>query len=321
MNVKYGPPMIPFNQVSTPISFKGTVNQINKLRQGIKTRIKKGKGFTLLVHPNNYEIVSRAFTRNQGADISLSPAEMQINQEQTHLMEGKGIFGKKFDKVLDTFHLKKAAYKLGDKLKPAVKASLLASLATGGAALGASELMSGVAAPLIPLIPAGVAGLYSQASSYLDNPSGYKRPNVGGLASKYAKARANEMINEHLGTNHDYMNRAGLSQLANDATNQALNEQAFLQKSMAYNQPMEQFHQMPMYGYGIHRHHESREVSSIGRGSGFINSRSSFHPAMMSQPHGANLQMKHFLPPSLHSQFDPFLDHNHNNIIGTGLYI
>lgn len=54
-------------------------NQISKMKKGRPVRVKKGKGCNLIVNPNNYNIVSRAFRKNKGVDIVLSPEEIALN--------------------------------------------------------------------------------------------------------------------------------------------------------------------------------------------------------------------------------------------------
>lgn len=65
------------------ISFSASPKQLSKLRNGHKVRIKKGTGFNLVVNPQNYHLVTRAFTKNKGVDVSLSPEEIQHNSEMT----------------------------------------------------------------------------------------------------------------------------------------------------------------------------------------------------------------------------------------------
>jgi hypothetical protein len=73
------------------ISFDASPRQVSKLRNGHKVRIKKGSGFNLVVSPSNYHIVSRAFKKNKGVELSLSPEELDENEamspEQHDAME------------------------------------------------------------------------------------------------------------------------------------------------------------------------------------------------------------------------------------------
>jgi len=114
------------------ISFDASNRQLNKLRKGLPTRIKRGTGFNLIVNPNNYHLVSRAFGKNKGVELKLTPEELDFNAEvspeeheqlaeQTDaslfkplpLAEGGSIF-KKFKKALNS----KTAKKIGRELKP-----------------------------------------------------------------------------------------------------------------------------------------------------------------------------------------------------------
>ena len=79
-------------------------SQASKLRNGHKVRVKKGTGFNLIVHPNTYHIVNRAFAKGKGAEISLSPEELALNQfpspeKQKEMIDtnpvGKGLFKSK----------------------------------------------------------------------------------------------------------------------------------------------------------------------------------------------------------------------------------
>ena len=61
------------------VSIDASPSQIRKLKKGHKVRVKKGTGFEIIVHPTTYNIVSRAFAKNKGAQIALTPAELEAN--------------------------------------------------------------------------------------------------------------------------------------------------------------------------------------------------------------------------------------------------
>lgn len=61
------------------IQIDASPHQLRKLKKGHRVRVKKGEGFELLVHPQTYNIVSRAFNKNKGSEIQLSPEEIQMN--------------------------------------------------------------------------------------------------------------------------------------------------------------------------------------------------------------------------------------------------
>ena len=54
--------------------------QMKRLHKGRKVRVKKGKGFELMVHPMTYNIVTRAFDKGKGSQIQLSPEEISMNK-------------------------------------------------------------------------------------------------------------------------------------------------------------------------------------------------------------------------------------------------
>ena len=204
--------------------------QKSKLRNGHKVRIKKpieGEGLNLIVMPQNFSLITRAFTRNKGAEIVLSPEEILANKEQIP-MEGEGIFGRKFDvgaeRVLGKRGKKRAYQYAREVLNPIAKGAITAGLATAGTALGA------VQPELIPFIAPGVPALSYMAYDYLDNPSAYQS-NAGGprtreskqLGKQYLQQQALNQVNSQLGTNMGYMTQAGISQAVQDKATQALN--------------------------------------------------------------------------------------------------
>ena len=81
--------------------------QMSKLRNGHRVRVKKGTGCNVIVSPQNYNILTRAFSKSKGAEIQLTPEEIELNrgmspeQHQALLetadtslasMEGTGLF-------------------------------------------------------------------------------------------------------------------------------------------------------------------------------------------------------------------------------------
>ena len=300
------------------ITIDASPHQLSKLRNGHRVRVKKGTGFNVIVHPGTYHLVNRAFTKNKGVEIALSPEEIETNkglspEQHTELQEaqpemaGQGIFGKKFDKALKKAGIKKLAYRLGDEYKPMAKAGITAGLASGATALGA------VQPELVPFLPAGVGALSGLAYDYLDNPNKYQRGFSGikgkpvkSLAEQAVKARLNEKLNEQLGTNYDYMNRAGLenalAQQASAELNKASIAPRFVQTpdvNPEYN-PIVPKRRGFGLGTGLYASGRSggrikdRSVMGIGN----INSDLYVPPALVSQPLSANFQFQHFLPPA-----------------------
>jgi hypothetical protein len=62
------------------ISIQGSKTQKSKLRNGHKVRVKHGEGFNVIVNPNTYHIVSKAFLKNKGITMQLSPDELAMNR-------------------------------------------------------------------------------------------------------------------------------------------------------------------------------------------------------------------------------------------------
>ena len=55
------------------ITIDASPSQLGKLRRGHPVRIRRGKGFNLVVHPTTYKLASRAFAKDKGFQIALSP--------------------------------------------------------------------------------------------------------------------------------------------------------------------------------------------------------------------------------------------------------
>ena len=124
---------------------------LSRIRNGHKVRLIEGTGTQLVVHPEQYDSISKAFLKKKGVQIALSPSEIDANR----VVEGEGIFGKKFDKVLKKAGIKKAAYAVGNVLKPLAQE-----------ALGAAE-----AAAMAYGVPPSIASkIGATANQYLEDP-------------------------------------------------------------------------------------------------------------------------------------------------------
>jgi len=64
------------------ISIDASPAQLRKLRKGQKVRVKKGTGFNIIVHPQTYNRVSRAFAKNKGLELELSQEELKHNEAE-----------------------------------------------------------------------------------------------------------------------------------------------------------------------------------------------------------------------------------------------
>jgi hypothetical protein len=54
--------------------------QGRKLAKGGAVRIKRGKGFNLIVHPTTYKLATRAFNKGKAVQVKLSPEELEANK-------------------------------------------------------------------------------------------------------------------------------------------------------------------------------------------------------------------------------------------------
>jgi hypothetical protein len=176
--------------------------QLSKLRNGHKVRVKpamEGKGVCMVVRPETYNTITRAFGRGKGVELALSPEEILANQQASSSMEGQGIFGKKFDRFLEKRGIKNAVYKFGDVLKGGVKQGIdyTRSKAPELGATAMRELVKAVGRPELATYaePIGRAGAdyiagktAGRAKGYLDNPEG--RGFFGDMLKKGVKTLA-----------------------------------------------------------------------------------------------------------------------------------
>ena len=296
--------------------------QLSKLRNGHRVRIRPavmGKGVCVVVNPENYDLITRTFSRNKGLEISLSPEEILANQEVAGEMEGKGIFGKKFDRFVRKTLGKKAQRQLYDTAReflPLAQAGLTAGLTTAGTALGA------VQPELIPFIAPGVAGLSALGSDYLANPSAYQS-NAGGSKARLAKDLAGRMIqdralqeiNAATGANLGALDRASIQTALTNKALGELNKSAIQQKQSLdtyYGNMFDGIEGNGLYagkGRGLGLGMKGRRCGgAIGLNGGMV--QSAMPPALRSQPFGANFQFQHTLPPA-YQKFSK----------GSGLYV
>ena len=306
------------------ITIDASPKQLSKLRNGHRVRIKKGMGFNVIVHPDTYHLVSRAFQKNKGIEVQLSPEEIEMNRSlspEQHMemkkanpeIAGEGIFGKKFDRLLKKAGIKKTAYAVGDALKPLAKAGITAGLTAGATALG------GIQPELIPFLPAGVAGMSGLAFDYLDNPSKYqsgfsgvKGKPVRNMAEQIVKSKLNEKLNERLGTNYDYMSRAGIENAVAQQAAAELNKATILPRFQNDAEMDDYTMRLVRGGSGLYAggaigRYRTMDRSVMGRGN--VSSGAYIPPALVSQPLSANFQFQHFLPPA------------YQKFSGSGLYV
>jgi len=125
---------------------------MSRARNGHRVRLIKGEGTQIVVMPNQYTQIERAFLKNRGIQVALSPEEIMANRS----VEGSGIFGKKADKWMEKKGIKKFAYKAASTVKP-----LAMELIDKGAE--AANMFAPELAPAISIAQ-------STAKQYLDDP-------------------------------------------------------------------------------------------------------------------------------------------------------
>jgi hypothetical protein len=310
--------------------------QMHKLKKGKKVRVKHGKGVHVIVKPETYNLAMRAFKKGNGTDLQLDEEELERNlgltpeehQElsETH-MTGGGIFGPKFDRWLESKGLRDVAYELGDKIKPYAKAGAVGAITAGAAGLGALGTFGsgGTLAPLAPyLIPAS-AGLSALAVDYIDNPDKYhdtvrKVRHGNSLERSEETAKANDMINQHLGTNYDYMNIAGLQNAGANEMTKKMNE-ASVRNRNRMRQSLSEGDNIKGSGLGTGVHHSRRKKLMEGGTIGLNGNHVNYVPqALISQPYTANFSMSNMLPPQYQHLNNGGLNSGGLGYTGSGLY-
>ena len=194
--------------------------QLSKLRNGHAVRIKKGTGFNLIVHPETYHLASRAFAKNKGVEIALSPAEIEANrnpdiyapaveeQMAQHAemikagdaranfaelpFHGGSIFGKKFDRMLkrNIGHKNvKLLHDVANIAKPLVKKAMREGIKSG------AEALTAYAPELAPLMPFATEGLARAGDNFLNGPNAGKglRHIHSGLIASVPHAMASKL--------------------------------------------------------------------------------------------------------------------------------
>lgn len=175
-----------------PIHIKASPKQMSRLRNGHSVRCSpsaEGSGVSLLVHPDRFDKVAKVFRRGKGSTIQLSPEELQANAQ----VVGKGIFGKKFDRLVKKTIGKKNTKALYGGLEKVAKPIVNTAIDTAGAAAMA---YAPEAAPAILAAKRAAKGYIDRPTAYQKNPSKelMKDVNPVGMAEEYAKGKLNEAM-------------------------------------------------------------------------------------------------------------------------------
>ena len=141
-----------------------------KLRKGVAIRLAKknrameGKGIVLLVHPQKYNVITKAFDTGRGKQFKLDDEEMEVNKNPDMIdddevkaeMQGSGLF----DKIKKGFKkagkaIKKAPKFYKDNVKDTKAGAMIRSAVKKGSKAG---IQAGILAlsgtPAAPLVPA-----------------------------------------------------------------------------------------------------------------------------------------------------------------------
>lgn len=308
--------------------------QMSRLRNGHRVRVKKGEGCSVIVDPETYTLATRTFGKNKGLEIQLSPEMLEANRAAAPEMEGKGIFGKKFDKALKKAGIKKLVYKAGDALKPMVKEGI----EMGMAALGPEMAIAGAPAKemlfnfLDKPSDFGVGGkrkakkeltdIYGRmAGDYATSQLGFD-PRMYMGSNPYSTDRGSMMsglrdtarqgLMDYLssldGSNAGYMGRAGYGSAAANARGDFYSDIGFDRSGAPLMGTPYESSPYGMSGFGIAKdarrmaHSIGRKTRGIvGMGAGMVGTGSDYLPqALIPQPFGANFQMQNMLPPQYH---------------------
>lgn len=261
--------------------------QMKSLHKGKKVRVKKGKGFELMVHPMTYNIVSRAFDKGKGSQIQLSPEEITMNKNGESSMDGTGVG----DITL------KDIYKTG---KHGVNKAIDAAVYTGEAYQNYRDKKGkGVGCSVGCGAPEQSTRVYHRGHD---------------LKGVQSHVQLMNDLNKQLGTNYGYLARAGMD-------NALANKESASLAKMGIDA---RYRDAPVMTMNSTQGPPSRAVggqlerSSVGRNGGMI---SSFYPpALVSQPFSANFQFQHFLPPQ-YQHFNMGGHYDENDVMGNGLYV
>jgi len=161
--------------MKNPFSVKQlSPTQVRNMKKGRKVRVQSGNDIDLVLDEKQMARILKTFKKGKGATIQMSPETIMENKK----IEGKGIFGKQFDREVKKTIGNTAAktlYKIADAAKPLVKKGMMAAAIAVPTALGNPELIPA------SMIVAKTAGMY------LDKPSTYqKNPEKLALAATQA---------------------------------------------------------------------------------------------------------------------------------------
>lgn len=119
-------------------------------------------------------------------------------------------------------------------------------------------------------------------------------------------------LNDHLGTNYGYLQRAGMDNAVNSHRSSVMAKHGIdARRALAPDQEV----QSSMLGPRSRMGGGSIEHATLGLKGGMLHAYTP--PALLSQPFSANFQFQHFLPP----QYQHFNSGGSSSIGGSGLYV
>ncbi len=339
------------------IRFDASKKQLSRLRNGHRVRIKpaiSGKGLCMIVDAGNYNIATRSFGRGKGVELALSPEEILANSQARGQMEGDGIFddikkgAKAVGKVVLPLakeagraglkELSKGADQLIDAGVDYAPELLSGALSAGAMALGQPELVPGAMAvgniagkqlgklagkeakkQKDKLVAKGDKALApKKRAGNRGSVSANQRSRMGNStqgAEMYDRSLGE--MNNLLGTNYGYMERAGLGAmdyiqlqaLADQARQAQMNRPTTIedpQRGGFTSNQLGNRGSMRWVGGSGEGLYAGRQGKGIYAGRGFRASggqlggkgQRALPPALQSQPYSSNFQFQHTLPPA-----------------------
>ena len=307
--------------------------QMKRLHKGHKVRVKKGKGICLIVRPNTYNIVSKAFAKNKGSEIQLTPQEIEMNkkpqefdEEDHEEMEGSGMHGTgPFDVLGEKIAINlgrladKGTTKLENMIGEGVKrrgmkgcgpfdvlgekiainlgrladkgTTKLENMIGEGARRGRPKKGRGIFDDLGSNIASNLGRISNSGTDKLINMIGNPNETTNTIRDNASQIHLANNLNEHLGTNYGYLNRAGMDNALSGMKSAAMSKMGI--DARYANAPTQGIRAFSMNGRGMSG--GQLERGSVGRSGGMLSSY--MPPALVSQPFSANFQFQHFLPP------------------------
>jgi len=279
-------------------------HQLRKLKKGLMVRIKKGTGFELLVHPQTYNIVSRAFTKGKGSQVQLSPEEIEMNQG-----------------------IAKAISPEAHGIAREGTAMPVRTLAASGPALGPSPMTGGKLSRLKKanrwqtftdatlrdtIDTAGKAGRVFNDTTSMKSRAGFGIHGYG--ISSDANHHLNQALNEQLGYGYGRLARAGMDNYLNSQNSALMHKHGI----DARRGLIDAGHGYDAFAPHSHMNGGAIEKSTVGLKGSMLHAY--IPPALVSQPFSANFQFQHFLPVQF-QHFNSGGAYDGNDIMGNGLYV